>query len=73
MSLLDFTRGDFVIIKYVENSPLNIFKGYFGEIKSYIKHNEFAMIILEATNQLNEIKFPNNHFVKRKFIEFPTS
>lgn len=63
----EFKKGDFVIIKGVPNSSLNVYKGYFGEIKEYIQRTESAYIILEAMNYPRKIKFPIGHFVHRTF------
>jgi hypothetical protein len=58
-------RGDFVIIQRLENSHLNIYKGYFGQIKEYRIIDESAYVILEAMNYPTAIKFPAGHLVHR--------
>lgn len=63
----EFKRGDFVIIRGVPNSSLNVYKGYFGEIKEYIQRTESAYIVLEAMSYPRRIKFPLGHFVHRTF------
>lgn len=61
----NFKKGDFVIIQRMEGSPLNVYKGYFGEIKEYKYNNDIAYIILEAMNNPRRIQFPLGHFVHR--------
>lgn len=63
----EFKRGEFVIIQGVPNSNLNVYKGYFGEIKEYIPRSESAYIVLEAMNYPKPIKFPFGHFKHRTF------
>jgi hypothetical protein len=65
---LDFKKGDLVIIKYMPNSMLNVYKGYYGEIKEYIPREESAYIILEAMNHPRRIKFPLGHFMYRNHL-----
>jgi|LakMenEpi03Aug12_release.lakeMendotaPanAssembly.Ray.scaffolds.fasta_scaffold179309_3 hypothetical protein len=60
-----FKRGHYVIIQQLENSYLNIYKGYFGEIKDYRIIDESAYVILEAMNYPIPIKFPTEHLVHR--------
>jgi ribosomal protein L21E len=60
-----FKKGDLVIINYLPNSPLNIYKGYFGEIKEHIPHNESAYVMLEAMNYPKHINFPLKHLMHR--------
>lgn len=59
-----FKKDDFVRIKYLKDSNLNIYKGYNGEIKQYIKDSSEAMIILEALPYPRVISFPIKHFYK---------
>lgn len=61
----NFKRGDFVKIIRLEGSNLNVYKGYFGEIKEYIQRSDSAYIILEAMSYPRPIKFPLGHFVHR--------
>lgn len=60
-----FKRGDFVIIQRLENSPLNLYKGYFGQIKECRLLTNSAYVILEAINYPIPINFPNGHLVHR--------
>ena len=60
-----FKKGDFIVIIGVENSPLNIYKGYFGEIIYFIYRNNSAYIILEGINNSNPLQFPFGHFKHR--------
>lgn len=64
-----FKKGDFVIIIYKENSSLNIYKGYKGEIKTYFKGSITANVQLEACNSSQTILFPISHFIKRDFTK----
>jgi hypothetical protein len=61
----EFKKNDLVVIISSENSNLNCYKGYYGEIKHYIKGGDKALIILEAMNSSRLINFPINHIIKR--------
>jgi hypothetical protein len=61
----EFKRGDFVTIQRLENSDLNIYKGYFGQIKEYRQISNSAYVILEAMNYPIPINFPAGHLVHR--------
>ena len=60
-----FKKGDFIVITGVENSHLNIYKGYFGEIKYLIPRNNSAYIILEGVNNYTTLQVPFGHFKHR--------
>ena len=60
-----FKRGDFVIIQRLENSNLNVYKGYYGEIKECRLLTDSAYVILEAMNHPRPINFPIGHLVHR--------
>ena len=60
-----FKKGDFIVIIGLENSPLNIYKGYFGEIIHSIPRNNSAYIILEGVNNSMTMQFPFEHFKHR--------
>jgi hypothetical protein len=60
-----FKRGDFVIIQRLENSDLNVYKGYFGQIKECRLLTNSAYVILEAMNHPRPINFPIGHLVHR--------
>ena len=62
-----FKKGDFVKIIYKENSTLNMYKSYNGEIRTYYKGGVTASIQLEACNSAQAIVFPIDHFIKRDF------
>lgn len=62
---VEFKRGDFVKIIRLEDSPLNVYKGYNGEIKEYIYRSNSAYIVLEAMGYPRRIKFPLGHFKHR--------
>jgi hypothetical protein len=62
-----FKKGDFVKIIYKENSKLNMYKTYNGEIRTYYKGGITASIQLEACNSAQAIIFPIDHFIKRNF------
>jgi hypothetical protein len=57
-------RGDFIKIIYLENSNLNSYKGYIGEIRDYRNDQESAVIFLHGISSNNAIKFPIQHFIK---------
>jgi hypothetical protein len=61
---IHYKKGDFIKIIYLENSPLNNYKGYNGEIRQYVKNSDYAFIVLEAINNSASIKFPVEHFIK---------
>ena len=58
---------DFVKIVKYKNSPMNIYKGYNGEIKQFFKGTQYALVALEAKNGSQFIKFNVEHLVKRDF------
>jgi len=62
---VEFKRGDLVKIIRLEGSPLNVYKGYNGEIKEYIYRSDSAYIVLEAMTYPRRIKFPLGHFKHR--------
>ena len=49
----------------LKNSNLNIYKGYFGQIKEYRQISNSAYVILEAMNYPIPINFPAGHLVHR--------
>ncbi len=59
-------RGQYVKMIYKENSELNSFKGYIGEIKDYKKGNDHALLILHAQIYPKLTKVPLDHFVMYK-------
>lgn len=60
-----FKRGDFVIIQRLENSNLNVYKGYYGQIKECRLLTDSAYVILEAMNHPRPISFPIGHLIHR--------
>jgi hypothetical protein len=59
---IKYKKGNFIRIIYLENSPLNHYKGYNGEIRMYTFGCDHANIMLEAINSNMFIKFPIKHF-----------
>ena len=57
-------NGEYVRIIRKENSPLNYYKGYIGEIKNYKRGQSRVQIVLQAQNNAHPIIFPIDHFVK---------
>jgi hypothetical protein len=57
-------KGDFVKIIKLENSELNHYKGYIGEIRDYKKDQSHALIFLHARNTNTYILFPLKHLEK---------
>lgn len=57
-------KGDFVKVIKLENSELNHYKGYIGEIRDYKKDQSHALIFLHARNTNNYILFPLKHLEK---------
>lgn len=66
---VQYKKGDFIFIIYLENSPLNCYKGYIGEIKTYTIGSDNANVTLEALNSTTTIKFPIKHFKIRNVYE----
>lgn len=60
----DFRKGDFIKIVFLKDSPLNQYKGYYGEIRHYKKGCN-SCVLLEGMNSNVLISFPNKHFIKR--------
>lgn len=60
-------KGDFVKVIKLENSELNHYKGYIGEIRDYKKDQSHALIFLHARNTNNYILFPLKHLEKYNF------
>jgi len=60
-------KGDFVKVIKLENSELNHYKGYIGEIRDYKKDQTHALIFLHARNTNNYILFPLKHLEKYNF------
>lgn len=60
-----FKRGDFIMVQYLKNSRLSIYKGYFGEIKIYRKEQNAAYVYLHALSHSPLIKFPIKHLVHK--------
>ena len=56
-------RGDFIRVIRMQNSDLNNYKGYFGEIRDYKKGQDYAMVTLHALNNFSSIKMPLEHFI----------
>jgi hypothetical protein len=56
--------GDFVKIIYSQNSNLNTYKGYIGEVKEYKKDQSHALIFLHGITSHTILKFPLYHFIK---------
>jgi ribosomal protein L21E len=57
----NYKKGDMIrIIKY-NNSPLNYYKGYIGEIKSYRKGQDWALVFLHSIQTANLIRVPLQH------------
>lgn len=63
----EFKKGDFIVITRMENSSLNVYKGYYGEIKEIIRGGETALVMLEAMTYPKPIRFPIGHFRRRTF------
>jgi hypothetical protein len=57
-------KGDFVKVIKLENSVLNHYKGYIGEIRDYKRDQSHALIFLHARNTNNYILFPLKHLEK---------
>lgn len=57
-------KGSFVQIIYKPNSRHNIYKGYIGEVKEYVRNQDYALIMLHALNTPKSFRFPLDHFIK---------
>ena len=60
-----FRKGDFVTIVRMENSNMNVYKGYKGEIYDYTKNSDYALVIIDCLNA-SPIRMHVNHLIKRK-------
>jgi len=56
-------KGSMVKIIYVENSLLNTYKGYNGEIKNFKSGQDFALVFLHGIQHKCIIKFPLKHLM----------
>ena len=56
-------KGDMVRIIHNENSILNLYKGYIGEIRDYKNEQDFAIVFLHGINSQTFIKCPLQHFI----------
>lgn len=54
-------KGNMVKIIRLENSELNYYKGYIGEVRDYKKDQNHASIFLHARNNNIIISFPLTH------------
>ena len=54
-------KGNMVKIKKLDNSELNYYKGYIGEVRYYKKDQTQALIFLHARNNNVVISFPLTH------------
>lgn len=59
---IDLCRGNMVKIIRKQNSSLNYYKGYVGEIKEYKQGRDKALVFLHAINSYTRIWFPIDHF-----------
>lgn len=57
-------KGTLVRIIRKPKSPHNIYKGYIGEVKEYVKNQDYAIIMLHALNTPKCFRFSLDHFVK---------
>lgn len=57
-------NGDMVRVIGVSGSILNSYKGYIGEVKSYKKNNDYALVFLHSiSSNASIIKFPLKHLI----------
>ena len=56
-------KGNMVRIIYNENSILNLYKGYIGEIRDYKNEQDFAIVFLHGITSQTFIKCPLQHFI----------
>lgn len=54
-------KGNIVKVIRLENSELNYYKGYIGEVRDYKKDQNHALIFLHARNNNVVISFPLTH------------
>jgi uncharacterized protein YaiL (DUF2058 family) len=54
-------KGNMVKIIRLQNSELNYYKGYIGEVRDYKKDQTHALIFLHAKNNNITISFPLTH------------
>lgn len=56
-----FKIGDLIVIKRLENSMYNYYKGYIGEVKKIYGESDHMLIILEAINEYKILNIPITH------------
>lgn len=61
---IEFRKGETIKVVRLENSILNIYKGYIGTIRDSQKGSNICMVILDALNSGAAIRFPKTHLVK---------
>jgi ribosomal protein L21E len=57
-------KGDLVVVVRKKNSPHNLYKGYVGEVREYIKNQNVALVMLHAPSSTKLLKLSIDHFVK---------
>ena len=61
-----FRKGDFVTIIRMENSNMNVYKGYYGEIYDYTKNSDYASVMIDCLNSI-PIRIHVDHLIKRVY------
>lgn len=61
---IEFRKGETIKVLRLENSILNVYKGYIGTIRDSQKGNDTCMVVLDALNSGAAIRFPKTHLVK---------
>lgn len=61
---IEFRKGETIKVVRLENSMLNVYKGYIGTIRDSQKEKDSCMVILDALNSGAAIKFSKKHLVK---------
>ena len=62
-----FKRGDFIQIIGTKNKYNNCYKGYYGEIREYLKYSDYAYVILDAISVSPLVKVHVNQLKKVTF------
>lgn len=64
LEIIQFKKGETIKVVRLENSILNIYKGYIGTIRDSQKDSNTCMVILDGLNSVTAIKFPKTHLIK---------
>lgn len=61
---VEFRKGETIKVTRLENSILNVYKGYIGTIRDSQKGSDCCTVVLNALNSGTAIRFPKKHLLK---------